>query len=1321
MINKKSKRLTYKISLKTYLELQDSTKLKIPTKQENSIRPFDPSRSVVKNPSKDHVKTASSNHLNQHRLGINSIALDPFNQFHHHHQDQDQNQNQNPGGIIYTAGKDGLINSWNLNLPILNSSNQDQNHHHPTNHSLNQNYLHSIKLDQSKLFNQNDLQSPISTFYQSIQIHSDWCNDILLCNRNQTVISASSDCTIKAWSPHSNQTSKNSFTTIGTHDDYVKTLCFCHHSNWLASGGLDGKIKIWDLNQIRKFPKFKILLDHQINSSIYSVATNPIGSILAIGSPSKSIKLFDPRQNFQISNLVGHSDNVRSILISHDGRLVLSASSDTTIKLWDLSIQRCLHTFSHHSNPVWALNSNDPNLRIFHSGDRSGWLCKVDLEGCGDLSEGECVLLSKIGDDKSIQDCNSNSPNQNILKIVSLDDTFIWTATGSSTLQRWRDLPTRAQRKTSHLTHHLSIQPISTSSHPSKFKPISSASSPNFLPPTPFSPQNLKFQLSLQTSSPFDFTPSFDQPQTFIEPQTPFISSSIVSNLSPSSTQLDLSSGHFLQKDQIPLQSLVPLISPHHPIVPQDSQLNHPYSSPSIHSDLNLSTPTNTSNQLNISSKGLTPISLLSPFNLDDSKNQLKPTLTPAELSPTQSSLKDCQAWQLYLMRDSAADAIPLRDSPDELIRGSFGLIKSELLNDRRHVITIDTIGRLALWDIIACVCKGFFDIDELDFPTDQGSKSEIAENLSPHELLKLIKERIESQTAIANWCSVETQTGLLTVHLEEFKCFDAEVYADEMDLSDEILSTMKEDHRLSLGRWVIYNLFSKFLDYQLHLRASQHDPLQYLTEKIENNQASLEKDRLGHNRKDSLSTPAIKLATSSDFKSHSDSWKSAELNSKGSIKSIDPYSQPYSLDYFSLPRLVEKDEEEYVSSTQAGFVNQDSSSTDPNSSQSSLSYPQPPTRTSTPAKIGPSRPRSSIDNSSREGQGTLMETGPLTNTSNSSVNQFSSSPSSQTSTKLFARFKSLGRGSKRRLSHESALATETLNRSQSMTIETLNGLDSEVVESQEETALEKLKLQKQIIEKILSRPFKPAGEIDAPKISIPPETLIIISEESTENENWEICFQGLTSQMDLDYLEIMKILPSWLLELLFENRITIKENAPANNSQLKVTFILEPQGGEDAAGLPNLPSGNTRLTASKALRMKKVVGYVVQKIELKKSNEKETLKEKDDGKNGFKSDLKLPVESDLNSPQPLSASSSNKIVTNPGQDENSSLINKDLTSRVERIPQESEIELICNGKTLDLKMTLGSVKKFVWLKNDDIIIEYKLKKEINNREDVDE
>ncbi|KAI9438927.1 hypothetical protein H4582DRAFT_103392 [Lactarius indigo] len=60
---------------------------------------------------------------------------------------------------------------------------------------------------------------------------------------------------------------------------------------------------------------------------------------------------------------------------------LLIASANASVKLWSLTSQRCLHTFTHHTDSVWALHSSHPSLEIFYSGDKSGYVAKIDVEG----------------------------------------------------------------------------------------------------------------------------------------------------------------------------------------------------------------------------------------------------------------------------------------------------------------------------------------------------------------------------------------------------------------------------------------------------------------------------------------------------------------------------------------------------------------------------------------------------------------------------------------------------------------------------------------------------------------------------------------------------------------------------------------------------------------------------------------------------------------------------------------------------------------------------------------------------------------------------
>lgn len=56
------------------------------------------------------------------------------------------------------------------------------------------------------------------------------------------------------------------------------------------------------------------------------------------------------------------------------------------------------------------------------------------------------------------------------------------------------------------------------------------------------------------------------------------------------------------------------------------------------------------------------------------------------------------------------------------------------------------------------------------------------------------VERQVNTKEAVAPWCSVDVSSGNLTVVLEPYNCFDAEVYADELKLDGPI--EFREDQR---------------------------------------------------------------------------------------------------------------------------------------------------------------------------------------------------------------------------------------------------------------------------------------------------------------------------------------------------------------------------------------------------------------------------------------------------------------------------------------------------------------------------------------------
>ncbi|KAF2638028.1 WD40 repeat-like protein [Massarina eburnea CBS 473.64] len=322
-----------------------------------------------------------------HRLGVNGLAVDAAN------------------SVLYSGGRDGVICAWDLHLDLSTR--------------------HAEERDPFADSTAPTFKPPPTHFRQQVQAHTHWINDIALAQHNQALVSASSDITVKVWRPNAQDVLPPQ--TIGLHSDYVKRVASPGpHENWVASGGLDHKISLWDLNGAGQ--KLQIAVGEDENTakgSVYALAASP--SIVASGGPESIVRIWDSRTGKRITKFVGHTDNVRDILITQDGDTILTASSDQTVKVWSMTAGRCMYTLTMHNDSVWSLFSADPHLSTFYSADRSGIVAKSDVRRCTEWDEGVSVAVCQ--------------EHEGVNRVVAAGD-YVWTATSSSSINRWNSVDT---------------------------------------------------------------------------------------------------------------------------------------------------------------------------------------------------------------------------------------------------------------------------------------------------------------------------------------------------------------------------------------------------------------------------------------------------------------------------------------------------------------------------------------------------------------------------------------------------------------------------------------------------------------------------------------------------------------------------------------------------------------------------------------------------------------------------------------------------------------------------------------------------------------
>jgi len=82
------------------------------------------------------------------------------------------------------------------------------------------------------------------------------------------------------------------------------------------------------------------------------VAVTADGKFVVSASADKTLKVWDLQTGRIVLTIEGHSDRVEDVAVTSDGKRAISASWDKTLKVWDLETGRALLTLEGHADHV---------------------------------------------------------------------------------------------------------------------------------------------------------------------------------------------------------------------------------------------------------------------------------------------------------------------------------------------------------------------------------------------------------------------------------------------------------------------------------------------------------------------------------------------------------------------------------------------------------------------------------------------------------------------------------------------------------------------------------------------------------------------------------------------------------------------------------------------------------------------------------------------------------------------------------------------------------------------------------------------------------
>lgn len=121
--------------------------------------------------------------------------------------------------------------------------------------------------------------------------------------------------------------------TLSSPSGSIERIAFSPNGERIAGVGVELGVVVWDVESRGIVYEIPVQSDGQ--KAAHALAYSPDGKRLAIGDDLGPVRVLNAADGSEVAVLSGHRDRVEAVTFSADGKLIATASRDTTARVWD--------------------------------------------------------------------------------------------------------------------------------------------------------------------------------------------------------------------------------------------------------------------------------------------------------------------------------------------------------------------------------------------------------------------------------------------------------------------------------------------------------------------------------------------------------------------------------------------------------------------------------------------------------------------------------------------------------------------------------------------------------------------------------------------------------------------------------------------------------------------------------------------------------------------------------------------------------------------------------------------------------------------------